>query len=862
MESQLWMAAGWTMLHYLWIGTLLGVGAAIGRLALKGASPVLRYGFAVGCFLALAVTPVFVFVWMVQNPGPQWMPADPASLAHNDLTPSSQTYSLSSAPLKPPVENPVLIASEGPLSEGSSPFVPTVLTSLGATLAPYLPWLWLLGTPVTFGIMILGLAGVERLRRQTVSVTEGWLADLTQRLASSLHITRTFSICVCDRVVSPVVVGVLKPMIILPTAALSGWTPEQMELVLLHELTHIRRWDTLTNLVQRVVESLLFFHPVVWCVSRWVRTEREHCCDEIVLSHRREPIVYAQTLAALAGWKFGEGKEAVAMAEHSVVARIRQILKVDDRSVKPSRKVYATLVGTFFLATCVLFQLANNVNSAGPLQTAEEKQEPPAGLIDHLPEDGSWAQFHAESSFGGIQTMTVTLASVGRKAVDGETCRWMEIVFDEPRGPLIYKLLIPEKHLKRGEKPLDHVVEGWRSVHGRRPEDITDMDRFVAFGPLSFFLTGPQKEIGELEEVSVKTSLGTLDCRGWSGKGEMPLPDGEMEFSLSQRLHERSPFGVVQAQLDCEIRREGKSFAAGKLTVTLKEAGEGAQSRLAKLTNTSQPSKPRKPFSLEPGWKWVIKPINLRGGTMLATEGLVLGMDWSERGFSLNLAYPSSSVRYRPVAFDVDQRRYELNSRSGGASGEVGLASYVLSPEILPPEKVRFVGIEKLTVEGAKAYSEAKTAEAKEVGIETMPFPQLNKPYEFVVTTVEGKKISSRDYQGKVLLIDYWATWCSPCIKKMPELKKLFEKWHPRGFEALGVCLDHDTKTMKKSIEANGLVWTQVMPSTKPRTRELWQESSGIRALPRLLLLDRQGILRADSIQLDFEEEIEKLLAE
>ena len=113
--------------------------------------------------------------------------------------------------------------------------------------------------------------------------------------------------------------------------------------------------------------------------------------------------------------------------------------------------------------------------------------------------------------------------------------------------------------------------------------------------------------------------------------------------------------------------------------------------------------------------------------------------------------------------------------------------------------------------------------------------------------------------------IAWWSagvmTWCSPCIKKMPELKKLFEKWHPRGFEVLGVYLDHDTKTMKKSIEANGLAWTQVMTPTKPRARELWQESSGIRTLPRLLLLDRQGILRADCSPHDFEEEIVKLLA-
>ena len=72
-------------------------------------------------------------------------------------------------------------------------------------------------------------------------------------------------------------------------------------MVLLHELAHVRRWDNLVNLLQRFVESLLFFHPVVWWLSGWVRLERELCCDRLVVERLGQPVAYAEMLVALSG---------------------------------------------------------------------------------------------------------------------------------------------------------------------------------------------------------------------------------------------------------------------------------------------------------------------------------------------------------------------------------------------------------------------------------------------------------------------------------------------------------------------------------------------------------------------------------
>ena len=95
------------------------------------------------------------------------------------------------------------------------------------------------------------------------------------------------AVAVCERLATPVLVGVVRPLILLPAAAMGGWGPDQIEMVLLHELAHVRRWDNLVNLLQRLVESALFFHPAVWIVSGWVRREREHCCDAMVVVRGR-----------------------------------------------------------------------------------------------------------------------------------------------------------------------------------------------------------------------------------------------------------------------------------------------------------------------------------------------------------------------------------------------------------------------------------------------------------------------------------------------------------------------------------------------------------------------------------------------
>lgn len=93
--------------------------------------------------------------------------------------------------------------------------------------------------------------------------------------------------------------GWLKPVVLLPVTTLAGLAPRQLEMILAHELAHIRRHDFALNLVQTLVETLLFYHPAVWWVSHVIRVEREHCCDDIAVSASGSPVSYARALTAL-----------------------------------------------------------------------------------------------------------------------------------------------------------------------------------------------------------------------------------------------------------------------------------------------------------------------------------------------------------------------------------------------------------------------------------------------------------------------------------------------------------------------------------------------------------------------------------
>ena len=137
-----------------------------------------------------------------------------------------------------------------------------------------------------------------RLRKNGLSALPADLMQSFEQLVKKINITKNPGIYFSSKITSPVMIGVLKPVILLPFAIINHLSVKQFEAILLHELAHIRRKDFGWNLVQSVADTILFFNPFAAWISKTIREEREKCCDEMVLQWS-DPYHYAQSLLAL-----------------------------------------------------------------------------------------------------------------------------------------------------------------------------------------------------------------------------------------------------------------------------------------------------------------------------------------------------------------------------------------------------------------------------------------------------------------------------------------------------------------------------------------------------------------------------------
>jgi peroxiredoxin len=120
---------------------------------------------------------------------------------------------------------------------------------------------------------------------------------------------------------------------------------------------------------------------------------------------------------------------------------------------------------------------------------------------------------------------------------------------------------------------------------------------------------------------------------------------------------------------------------------------------------------------------------------------------------------------------------------------------------------------------------------------------------DFAVNDMSGKPLAVANYKGRVVLLDFWATWCGPCIAELPNLKKTYEKHHANGFEIIGVSLDQDKALLTAFLEKNGMPWVQYF--SNPEVPNTLAERYGIRSIPSTFLLDGAGKIIAKGLRGD-----------
>jgi len=302
-------ALGWTLFHFLWEGIAIAAVLAVALFFLR-AAPV-RYVAACLALAAMLVACAGTFIRVLPDqPAPPRVSAKfPARAAAGSLPP---------VPAKP---------------------------FRAADLLPWAAPLWLAGVLLLHLRTMAAWMTVRRLRRTGIPAPAPW-PDRLAALAAGVGLKMPVALLESCRVDVPVVIGYLRPAILVPLGLLAGMPADDLEAILLHELAHIRRRDYLVNLLQTVAENLLFYHPAVWWISDVIRAERENCCDDLVVAVRGNAHRYAVALAALETRRVTR-EPALAATGGDLMKRIHRLL---DRPEPP----HAALTPAFSAALIML----------------------------------------------------------------------------------------------------------------------------------------------------------------------------------------------------------------------------------------------------------------------------------------------------------------------------------------------------------------------------------------------------------------------------------------------------------------------------------------------------------------------------
>lgn len=334
--------AGWTLLHFLWQGAVIAATAAVALRLLHGARPQIRY--AVGCAALTAMLVAPIGTALVLTDGPMRAPIIGSSI-HLLRTAQGSVTGVAITPAV--IGGPAIGAPAAPIELR----LPSALDA--DTLMPTVVTLWLAG--VALLLVRLAVAGwrVRRLirmaRREPLSRWQASAEDIARRLT----LRARFVVVDSMRVSAPTVVGWLRPVVLLPVAALAGLSPQQVHAILAHELAHIRRHDFIVNLLQTFAETALFYHPAVWWVSRRIRAEREHCCDDVAVAVCGDATEYAKALAELASWSIAHTPLVMAATRGPLIRRIRRVLNLSEPADHSRRRNLFLVAGVITTVTVV-----------------------------------------------------------------------------------------------------------------------------------------------------------------------------------------------------------------------------------------------------------------------------------------------------------------------------------------------------------------------------------------------------------------------------------------------------------------------------------------------------------------------------
>jgi beta-lactamase regulating signal transducer with metallopeptidase domain len=289
------------LLHFLWQGALLALVLAAMLRTLRGRDVRLRYAACCVCLLAMLATPLVV--------------AQRAFLGVETRSGDRRSEDARQGG-----------AAVAAVAGGVVPQAPRWI-AMSESAKPIAIALWIAGVLLLSARLIAGWSLLAwRMRRATIALSGEW-KERAARAVARMRVRRRVRLLRCDWLQSPALVGWIRPAILVPASVLTGMPADQLETLILHELAHLRRHDSLVNAMQAITEIVLFYHPAVWWASARMREEREYCCDDLVVGVTGASRAYARALLTLEELRAAD-ELLVAATGGAFRARIERILSI------------------------------------------------------------------------------------------------------------------------------------------------------------------------------------------------------------------------------------------------------------------------------------------------------------------------------------------------------------------------------------------------------------------------------------------------------------------------------------------------------------------------------------------------------
>lgn len=296
-----------------------------------------------------------------------------------------------------------------------------------------------------------------------------------KKMSAQMGITKKVQIWVSEFVSSPVTIGFLKPVILVPLAAINHFTPQQLEAVILHELSHIKRLDYLVNLIINFIQTILYFNPFVKALVKIVEREREKNCDEMVLQFQYDSHEYASALLMLEKTNHAEKILAIGAAgkKNDLLQRIELIMGVQKKPVISFNKLAGLMAGlicVIAINALLLFSRPADNNHAGTFDSLSspfafmEEQKPPVHIItEELPAIEQLSQIDTHTQKDNNNVVAVpTLATTISSAINNPYL--INVNYESPVVPQLKKY--EEAQVKEAMMASKKILESiqWKEI--------------------------------------------------------------------------------------------------------------------------------------------------------------------------------------------------------------------------------------------------------------------------------------------------------------------------------------------------------------------------------------------------------------